>query len=107
MESSGGAAGFGLESKPTIFRNFRTKKWLQLRYVHPIALIRPHQGQSRGGELVGRCDYLRYLRGGNCRSMRSPAETLAILDRASSQFSRPLDGGGLGWGRHGNVQCAA
>ena len=28
--------GFVLESKPTIFRNFRTESWLQSRYVHSI-----------------------------------------------------------------------
>jgi hypothetical protein len=31
-----GSAGFVLESKPTVFRNSRTKNWLQLRCVHPI-----------------------------------------------------------------------
>src|SRR6266436_3867728 len=37
MESSGGGpAGFVLESKSSIFRNLRTKNWLQLRCVHPI-----------------------------------------------------------------------
>ena len=31
-----GSAGFVLESKSTVFRNSRTKNWLQLRCVHPI-----------------------------------------------------------------------
>src|SRR5260370_648626 len=33
-----GSAGFVLESKSTIFRNFRTKNWLQLRCVHSIGV---------------------------------------------------------------------
>ncbi len=50
----GGSAGFVLESKSTIFRNLRTKNWLQSRCVHPIAPSLPLRADgpaSRWGRL--------------------------------------------------------
>ena len=67
MESSGGPAGFVLESKSSIFRNLRTKNWLQLRCVHPI-----------GAGVGDRALLLQEI----CRAARASSELKLIVPRA-------------------------
>ena len=75
MGSPGGAAGFVLESKSTIFRNLRTKNWLQLRCVHPI-----------GAGVGDRALLLQEI----CRTARASSELKLIVPHPSARSAMRL-----------------